>query len=126
MYLVLKLIHVLSLSYTWFIATIRKMTIVMSRTSWTSFPISIRYISAAHLHIVALRKDSARVWDRNVSTSARFSLAFEPDSAPAEDAAGERVPLEEEQHEHREHAGGEGEFAQRKVAVVARVEIRVI
>ena len=62
-----------------------------------------------------------------MSTSARFSLAFEPDSAPpAEDAAGERVPLEEEQDEHREHAGGEGEFAQRKVAVVARVEIRVI
>ena len=77
-------------------------------------------------HPVVSREYTAHVRDRNVS-SARLSLTLESDSAPAEDAAaGKRVPLEEEQYEHREHAGGEGELAQRKVAVVARVEIRVI
>ena len=111
--------------YTWFIATIR-----IFNKSLVHFP-SIRYISKAHLfcgffHIgVSSWKNSAYIWDRNVLSSARFSLAFESDSAP-EDAAGKRVPLEEEQYEHREYAGGEGEFAQREVAVVARAEIHVI
>ena len=108
--------------YTWFIATIR-----IFNKSLVHFP-SIRYISKAHLFCgfsVSSWKNSAYIWDRNVLSSARFSLAFESDSAP-EDVAGKRVPLEEEQYEHREYAGGEGEFAQREVAVVARAEIHVI
>ena len=68
---------------------------------------------------------SAHGWYRNVASPARFSLTLEPDPA-SEDVAGKGVPLEEEEHEHGEYAGGGGEFAQREVAVVARVEILVV
>ena len=64
-------------------------------------------------------------WTRTRSTFfTGFPPTIESDSAP--DPAGKRVPLEEEQHEHREDARGEGELVEREVAVVARAEIRVV
>ena len=83
---------------------------------------SIRYISAV---FIVSGDISAHAWYGSVASPARLSLTLEPDPAP-EDAAGKGVPLEEEEHEHGEYAGGEGEFAQREVAVVARVEILVV